>query len=295
MKGIILAGGSGSRLFPATIPVTKQLLDIGGKPMIYYPLTQLMLAGIRDVLIISNSKDIVLYQRCLNDGHQWGLSIQYAVQPAPQGIAQAFIIPPSPGFISSEQFIGSDCVTLILGDNIFFGPTDYLHTILEFKDGSLLFAKHVSNPERFGVIEFNPDGQPSVILEKPIHPPSSFAVTGLYCYDNHVIELARQLSPSNRGELEITDLNNLYLKQQRSQIIILRRGIAWFDTGTKEAIHNVRQFIYLQESIQEVLIGSPEEVAYRMGYITRDHLMDLLLTYPQNDYTLLLKNVIKDY
>ncbi|MBP7459750.1 MAG: NTP transferase domain-containing protein [Candidatus Delongbacteria bacterium] len=294
MKGIILAGGSGSRLFPATLPITKQLLDIGGKPMIYYPLTQLMLAGIRDIMIISSPRDIGLYQRCLGNGHQWGIALTYAVQPRPAGIAQAFFIPSSPGFTSSIDFIGTDSVTLILGDNIFFGPIDYLLPIREFKSGALLFAKHVSNPERFGVIQFDSNDTPVQILEKPSPPPSHFAVTGLYCYDSRVIEHSVRLTPSPRGELEITDLNNRYLHDQQAVIIKLRRGVAWFDTGTKEAIQHVRQFIYLQESLQEVLIGSPEEVAYRMNFIDNDQLEALLNTYPDNEYTQLLKKVIKE-
>ncbi len=295
MKGIILAGGSGSRLYPATKIITKQLLDIGGKPMIYYPLTQLMLAGIRDILLISTPHNIELYQNVLEDGSQWGISIEYAIQEYPGGLAQAFLLPKYKNYISSEDFIGEDSVTLILGDNIFYGPIDYLDSIRFFDKGAVIFAKYVKDPERFGVVEFDKNFNALSLEEKPVKPKSHFAVTGLYAYDNNVISFAKRLKPSSRGELEITDLNNIYLQEGLLKVVKLRRGIAWFDTGTKQSIENVRQFIMLIESNQATLIGSPEEVAFRMGYIDKNQFEILINNLPDNEYKILLSRVLEEF
>ncbi len=287
MRGIILAGGHGTRLYPATSLTSKQLLDVGGKPMIYYPLTHLILAGIREVLIVSTPEQIGLFRQILGDGNRWGMSFEYVLQPRPEGLAQAFIL--------GEGFIQGEPVTLILGDNIFYGVSDYLEEIPDHRHGALVFAKHVRDPERFGVVEFDAEGRAISIEEKPRRPKSHYAVTGLYCYDGKVCEYAKSLKPSERGELEITDLNRLYLARGKLRAAPLRRGVGWFDTGTKEAIEQVRQLILLMERTQDQLVGSPEEAAYRMGFIDYERFVSLIEEMPQpNEYRALLEMVAKE-
>jgi glucose-1-phosphate thymidylyltransferase len=287
MRGIILAGGHGTRLYPATSLTSKQLLDVGGKPMVYYPLTHLVLAGIREILIISTPEQIGLFRQLLGEGNRWGMRFQYVVQPKPEGLAQAFIL--------GEEFIQGEPVTLILGDNIFYGVSDYLEEIPEHKKGALIFAKHVRDPERFGVVEFDAEGNAISIEEKPRKPKSHYAVTGLYSYDHRVCELAKSLKPSKRGEIEITDLNRLYLEREELRVVPLRRGVGWYDTGTKEAIEQVRQLILLKEQTQEQLVGSPEEAAYRAGFIDYEQFVSLIRAMPQpNEYRMLLELVAKE-
>jgi glucose-1-phosphate thymidylyltransferase len=287
MRGIILAGGHGTRLYPATSLTSKQLLDVGGKPMVYYPLTHLVLAGIREILIISTPEQIGLFRQLLGEGNRWGMRFQYVVQPKPEGLAQAFIL--------GEEFIQGEPVTLILGDNIFYGVSDYLEEIPGHKKGALIFAKHVRDPERFGVVEFDAQGNAISIEEKPRKPKSHYAVTGLYSYDHRVSELAKSLKPSRRGEIEITDLNRLYLERGELRAVPLRRGVGWYDTGTKEAIEQVRQLILLKEQTQEQLVGSPEEAAYRAGFIDYEQFVSLIRAMPQpNEYRMLLELVAKE-
>jgi glucose-1-phosphate thymidylyltransferase len=269
MKGIILAGGSGSRLFPATSHISKHLLPIYDKPMIYYPLTTLMLAGLKDILIISTPKEISLYSHLLKDGSQWGLHIEYASQPKPEGIAQAFMI--------GETFIGNDSVSLILGDNIVYGDglSRLLQKATQQTSGASIFGYYVKDPERYGVLSFDENEKLINIIEKPVKAPSHYAVIGLYFYDNHVIDIAKELQPSGRGELEITDINCHYLRNNQLSVTKLSRGYAWLDTGTPYSLLEASNFIHVLEERQGLKIGSPEEVAWRMGYINDDQLQAL--------------------
>ena len=286
MKGIILAGGSGTRLYPLTKAISKQLLPIYDKPMIYYPLSVLMLAGIKDILIISTPGEIGLYQTLLEDGKQWGINLQYALQPSPDGIAQAFII--------GENFINNDSCALILGDNIFYGH-DFTKIISNFSNeitGATIFAYPVKDPERYGVVEFNKNGMATDIVEKPDNPKSRYAITGLYFYDNAVIEIAKSIKPSKRGELEITDVNKTYLKNEKLSVIKLGRGIAWLDTGTPSSMLEASCYMETMEKRQGLKVYCPEEIAFRLNYITADDLQKLSDNIPDKSYANYLKEIL---
>ncbi|BDQ32956.1 glucose-1-phosphate thymidylyltransferase RfbA [Pseudodesulfovibrio portus] len=288
MKGIILAGGSGTRLHPLTRVVSKQLLPVYDKPMIYYPLSTLMLANIRDILIISTPHDLPGFRKLLGDGSQLGLNLTYREQPSPDGLAQAFII--------GEEFIGDDTVCLVLGDNIFYGHGlgSMLQSAGSLTKGGLVFAYMVKDPERYGVVEFDRSYKALSIEEKPQHPKSKYAVTGLYFYDNDVIEMAKSLSPSPRGELEITDINRLYLQRGDLEVQTLGRGYAWLDMGTHESLHGAANFVRAVQERQGYVISSPEEIAYRLGFIDRKQLETLGTAMSNNDYGKYLLEVAKE-
>lgn len=278
MKGIILAGGSGTRLYPITRSISKQIIPVYDKPMIYYPLSVLMLAGIREILIISTPTDIILYENLFGDGSQLGLKLSYVIQPSPDGLAQAFIL--------GEEFIGDDNVCMILGDNIFYGYNfrSILEEAARLEDGSIVFGYYVNDPERYGVVEFDDTGKVISIEEKPEHPKSSYAVTGLYFYSNDVVKKAKSLKPSKRGELEITDLNRLYLKEERLNVKLLGRGFAWLDTGTHDSLLQASNFIATIEQRQGLKVSCIEEIAFKKGFINREQLIELAQPLSKNQY-----------
>ncbi len=288
MKGIILAGGAGTRLYPITKSISKQIIPVYDKPMIYYPLSVLMLAGIREILILSTPKDIQLYEDLLGDGSQFGLKLSYKIQPKPEGLAQAFIL--------GDEFIGNDNVCLVLGDNIFFGYgfTGIVSEAAKLKDGAVVFGYYVKDPSRYGVVDFDTNQKVLSIEEKPKNPKSNYAVTGLYFYSNDVIEKAKQLKPSARGELEITDLNRLYLNENRLNVKLLGRGMAWLDTGTHESLLKASNYIATIEYRQGLKVACIEEIAYKKGYISRDGLISLANALKNNQYGEYLFDIAKE-
>ena len=285
-KGIILAGGAGTRLFPLTTTVSKQLMPVYDKPMIYYPLTTLMSAGIRDILIITTPRDQMAFADLLGNGSQWGLNLQYVVQPTPEGLAQAFLL--------GEEFIGNSPASLILGDNIFYGSgfTEKLQSAVRRDKGSTIFAYYVNDPERYGVIEFDKEGMPSSIIEKPDKPKSNYAVTGLYFYDNEVVDIVKTMQPSERGELEITDVNRIYLERDNLHVEIMARGSAWLDTGTHGSLLDAGNFIRVIEERQGLKICCPNETAYRQGYINGEQLLALAAPLVKSGYGIYLQGLI---
>jgi len=285
-KGIILAGGAGSRLYPVTQVACKQLMPVYDKPMIYYPLSTLMLFGVTDILLISTPDDTPSFQALLGDGSSLGLSISYQVQPKPEGIAQAFLI--------GEEFIGDDSVVLILGDNVFYGVYDFLREARSFREGALIFGYYVKDPERYGVVEFDEAGKAISIEEKPARPKSNYAVTGLYLYDSEVVKIARSLKPSARGELEITDVNRAYLEKGNLKVVRLGRGIAWLDTGTHDSMLDASNFIATIEKRQGQKIACVEEIAYRMRFINRQQMQALLDRMADNSYKGYLLDVVRE-
>ena len=288
MKGIILAGGAGTRLHPATAVTSKQLIPVYDKPMIYHPLTTLMLAGIREILVITTPRDQVAFSSLLGDGSQWGISITYAVQAEPNGIAQAFII--------GRDFIGGEACALVLGDNIFYGEgfSEVLRRAAGIKDGAVVFGYWVADPERYGVLELGPDKTPTAIIEKPANPPTNWAVTGLYFYDREVCDIAAGLKPSARGELEITDLNNVYLRRGKLKVELFGRGFAWLDTGTPDSLLEASNFIATVEKRQGLKIAAPEEIAWRQGYIDAAQVEKIATAYGKNAYGQYLRRILNE-
>jgi glucose-1-phosphate thymidylyltransferase len=288
MKGIILAGGAGTRLYPLTKSISKQIIPVYDKPMIYYPLSVLMLAGIREILIISTPEDIHLYEDLLGDGQQLGLNLTYEIQPSPDGLAQAFII--------GENFIGNDPVCMILGDNIFYGHGfgKVLLDTAALEDGAVVFGYYVTDPERYGVVDFDAKGKALTIEEKPKQPKSNYAVTGLYFYSNDVIDKAKSLKPSARGELEITDLNRIYLKEERLKVRIMGRGMAWLDTGTHESLLQASNYIYTIEERQGLKVSCIEEIAFKRGYIDKEQLVRMAEPLSKNQYGQYLMNIAEE-
>jgi glucose-1-phosphate thymidylyltransferase len=287
-KGLILAGGSGSRLYPLTLSISKQLLPVYDKPMIYYSISTLMLAGVRDILLISTPNDIPRFQSLLKDGSQWGLNIQYCIQPSPDGLAQAYIL--------GESFVGNNLSVLVLGDNIFYGHDfyDLLKNAMMRQDGATVFAYHVKDPQRYGVLEFQKSGEVISIEEKPPYPKSNYAITGLYFYDSDVVEMAKNIKPSKRGELEITELNKLYLQNKKLHVEIMGRGYAWLDTGTYQSLLEAGQFISTIEERQGLKIACPEEISYRNGWIDKEQLEALIKPLKSNEYGNYLERILRE-
>jgi glucose-1-phosphate thymidylyltransferase len=286
MKGIVLAGGAGSRMYPVSRVYSKQLTLIYDKPLIYYPMSILMLGGIKDILIISNNETIPLYQKLFNNGSHLGLRIEYAEQQAPNGIAESFII--------GESFIGKDAVTLILGDNIFYGRLDFLYDALKIKEGATIFGYRVTDPERYGIVEFDHNGRAISIEEKPENPKSQYAVPGLYIYDNEVVHIAKNLKPSARGELEITDVNVKYLKKRKLNVVKIGRGVAWLDTGTPESLLQASNFFGLIEDRQGLKVACLEEIAYHMKFINDEEFEKIISEMPKCDYKEYLEKILKE-